>query len=37
MVVTSGWGKWGDGQRVQTSRYTLNKFWGVDVYHGEYS
>ena len=32
-----GWGKWGDiGQRVQTSSYKMNKFWGSNVQYSDY-
>ena len=32
MVVTRVWGNWGDaGQRVQTSSYRMNKFWGSNT------
>ena len=36
MVVAKdrGCGKWGDvGQKMQTSSYKLNKFWGCNVQH----
>ena len=26
-----------DGQRVQTSGYKMNKHWGCNVQHGDYS
>ena len=30
--------KWGDvDQRVQTSSHKINKFWGSNVQHGDYS
>lgn len=33
-----GWGKLGDiGQRIQTSSYNMNKFWGPNVWHSDYS
>ena len=25
------------GQKVQTSSYEINKFWGCNVQHGDYS
>jgi len=29
-------GNWGEvGQRVQTSSYNMNKFWGSKVQHGD--
>ena len=32
VVLTRGWGKWEDvGQRVHTSSYTMNKFWGSNL------
>ena len=42
MVVARGWGAaWGNwrdiGQRVQTFSYKMNKFWGSNVQHGDYS
>ena len=40
MVIARGWrwGKWGDvDQNVQTSSYKMNKFWGSNVQHGDYS
>ena len=31
------WEKRDAGQRVQTSSYKINKFWGSNVQHGDYS
>ena len=41
LVVARGggreWGEWGEGgQKVQTSHYKVNKFWGSNVPHGDY-
>lgn len=40
-TLLGGWGvegKWADsGQRVQTFRSKMNKFWGPRVQHGDYS
>ena len=30
-------GKLEDGQRVQTCRYKVDKIWGSDAQHGDYS
>ena len=40
LVVARGQvvGKMGEGgQKVQTSSYKINKSWGCDVQHGDYS
>ena len=40
MVVARGWGMGNIeeiGKRVQTFSYKMNKFWGSNVYHGDYS
>ena len=40
MVVAGARGgvKWGDtAQMAQTPSYTMNKFWGSNVQHGEYN
>ena len=39
MVTGGGWGeKWGDlGERLQTSSYKVNEFWGSNVQNGDYS
>ena len=31
------WGKGEGGQKVQTSTYKMNNFWGPDAQHGDYS
>ena len=36
--VAGAWGEMGEGsQKVQTSGYKLNKSWGCNVQHGNYS
>ena len=40
LVVTRGWGSRGKGEilvRVQMSSYKINKFWGSNVQHSDYS
>ena len=40
MVVTRGWGVRERGvvsQTVQTSNDKINKFWGSNIKHGDYS
>ena len=40
LVVARGWGVQEmdeDGQGVQTSSYKMNRFWGSNVQHGDYS
>ena len=32
-----GWGKWKDGQRVQTSSYKMNNLRGYNEQHGDSS
>ena len=35
---SQGVGEWEDvGQRVQTCSYKMNKFWGSNIQHGDYS
>lgn len=35
--MVGGWEKWGDvTQRVQTSNYKINKFWGFTVQQGDF-
>lgn len=36
----SGWGqwvKWVKVVKIHTSGYEVNKLWGCDIYHGDYS
>ena len=40
VAIKMGWGvgKMGEeGQKVQTSSYKINKSWGYNVQHGDYS
>ena len=39
MVTARSWGmgEMGDVQRVQASSYKMNKFWGSNAQHGDYS
>lgn len=38
MPGSGGWEKWGDiGQRIISSSFEMNKFWGPNVQHGDFS